>query len=868
MQEFDKMGSFYLGKIFSNAENVLTDNYYLYDSKDLTTHAVCVGMTGSGKTGLCINLIEEAAMDNIPALIIDPKGDMSNLALAFPDLSASDFEPWVSNEEAEKNGISVKELSERTAETWRDGLAKWGQDGERIRKMLSNVDIAVYTPGSNAGRKLSFLQTVELPTNAILEDSEALNDYVSVTVSGLLALLGIKSDALNGREHILLSNILLNEWKNGRTLDIATLIQLIMNPNIEKVGILPLDTFFSADDRMKLAMQLNNILASPQFTSWIEGEHLNISNLLYTNEGKPRISILSINHLNDQERMFFVSTVLNKMVSWMRGQQGTSNLRAILYMDEIFGYFPPVSNPPSKQPLITLLKQARAFGLGVVLATQNPVDLDYKGLSNIGTWFIGRLQTAQDKARLIEGLQTASENNVFDKAELEDIISNLPKRTFLVNNVHEDNPLIFQTRWAMSYLAGPLTKKQLTMLNKGYESVANTPVSYAEGNVTANYTADNTETNYTAGNTTGNYAAGNVGAVPIPTENTQSEQQNDVSFNQNGGLTNQNGSSVQQNYAPANAMNVANSQASQNKVLAPMVASGVSEFYLEPDNGDMTAKYIPTLYAIVDIHYEDTKYGVSENEVAVFNTPVKNGLFAVDWKDETGLTPEPEELKNRPSSGLNYGEFSKTIENKTNFAKWEKDLKEYVYRNKNLTIFYNKTSKMYSMTGESSNDFALRSQQVSNEIRDAEMAKIREKYSKKIAAAEEKIRKAEQVVERETDQANAAKLNTAVSIGSTIFDSLLGNKRFGKTTLNKAAGTARAANRAKQQESDIARAQETVDVYRKSLATLQEQLQVELDALNMGFDGNLGAGDEVRIAPKKQDISVRAFALLWIPTEV
>ena len=458
--EFEKLGVFYLGRT-KTKEGLL-----LYDSKDLVTHAVCVGMTGSGKTGLCITLLEEAAIDGIPAIIIDPKGDLCNLLLTFPNLAPQDFEPWVNEGDAQKQNLSTAEFAAQQAKLWKDGLASWGQDGERITRLRDAADFAIYTPGSNAGLPVSILKSFVAPPEAIRQDNESLAERINTTVTSLLALIGIDADPIRSREHILISNILNQEWSNGRDLDIAGLIQKIQTPAITKVGVMDLDSFFPADDRFELAMALNHLLASPSFASWMEGEPLDVQRFLYTDSGKPRVSIFSIAHLADAERMFFVSLLLNQVLGWMRAQSGTTSLRAILYMDEIFGYFPPVANPPSKLPLLTLLKQARAFGLGVVLATQNPVDLDYKGLANTGTWFIGRLQTERDKARVLEGLEgiAAGSGRTFDKQEMEQLLAGLSNRIFLLNNVHEDAPEVFETRWAMSYLRGPLTRSQIKSL--------------------------------------------------------------------------------------------------------------------------------------------------------------------------------------------------------------------------------------------------------------------------------------------------------------------------------------------------------------------------------------------------------------------
>ena len=486
MQNFEKLGIFYLGKEYDYERKTLKNDMVLYDSRDLVTHGVCVGMTGSGKTGLCISILEEAAIDGIPCLAIDPKGDLSNLLLTFPELRPEDFRPWINEDDASRKGISPEEYAARQSEQWKKGLEEWGEDGQRIQKLRDAADFVIYTPGSNAGIPVSILRSFEKPDKAVMEDSEMLRERISTTVTGLLNLIGVEADPLQSREHILISTILNLSWKQGQSLDIAGLIAAIQSPPVTKIGVFDIESFFSANDRFNLAMKLNNLLASPGFQSWTEGEALDINRILYTAEGKPRMAIFSIAHLNDAERMFFVSLLLTHLLGWMRTQSGTTSLRTLFYMDEIFGYFPPVANPPSKAPLMMLLKQARAFGLGVLLATQNPVDLDYKGLSNTGTWFIGRLQTERDKERVLDGLEGAGGGR-FDRQRIGKIISDLDSRVFLMNNVHEDDPVVFNSRWVMSYLRGPLTRDQIKhLMDPGRSLKYATPAaaySHAEGSV-------------------------------------------------------------------------------------------------------------------------------------------------------------------------------------------------------------------------------------------------------------------------------------------------------------------------------------------------------------------------------------------------
>lgn len=461
---YEKLGSFYMGRVLDeNGDN--TPEPVLYDSKDLTTHAVIIGMTGSGKTGLGIGMLEEAAIDNIPVIAIDPKGDMGNMLLTFPEMRGDDLEPWVDPQTAANKGLTAAQFADKQAKLWKSGLADWDQPLDRVKKLKDSAEFNIYTPGSSAGIPISVLQTFSAPPQAVKDDYDTYSQRIQSTATSVLTLLGIDADPLTSREHILLSNIFQATWDKDESLDIAGLIGAIQAPPIERIGVMDLESFYPSKQRFALAMRINGLLASPGFAAWMQGVPLDARQLFYTENGKPRVSIMSIAHLDDSERMFFVTMLLSEIISWMRAQPGTGSLRAILYMDEIFGYMPPTANPPSKQLLLLLLKQARAFGLGIVLSTQNPVDLDYKGLSNTGTWFIGRLQTERDKMRVLEGLEGASAGGHFDKGAMERTLAGLGKRKFLLHNVHESGPAeIFSTRWVLSYLAGPLTRNQIKTL--------------------------------------------------------------------------------------------------------------------------------------------------------------------------------------------------------------------------------------------------------------------------------------------------------------------------------------------------------------------------------------------------------------------
>ena len=512
LPSYEKLGAFYLGREVDAANGVDKPDLLLYDSRDLTTHAVCVGMTGSGKTGLCLSLLEEAAIDGVPAIAIDPKGDLGNLLLTFPRLEPQDFAPWVDAGEAARKGMTADAYAAATADNWRKGLTEWDQGGARIQRLRDAAEIAIYTPGSEAGRPLSILRSFAAPAPEMRTDAGALRERIGATAAGLLGLIGVDADPLQSREHILLATLFDHAWSAGRDLDLAGVIQGVQKPPFDKVGVFDMETFYPAKERVQLAMALNNLIAAPGFAAWRDGEPLDVQQLLFSKHGKPRIAIISIAHLSDAERMFVVTLLLGEVVAWMRRQTGTTSLRALLYMDEIFGYFPPTANPPSKPPLLTLMKQARAFGLGVVLATQNPVDLDYKGLSNAGTWFIGRLQTERDKARVIEGLLSAAGEGL-DKGQFEALLANLGARVFLMRNVHDDAPVLFRTRWALSYLRGPMTLQEIARLS------ASLPVERSQSSV---QTTPGTDGSRASGRTTDDAQRTTNAAKPVvPAEVTE-----------------------------------------------------------------------------------------------------------------------------------------------------------------------------------------------------------------------------------------------------------------------------------------------------------------------------------------------------------
>ena len=806
MADFEKLGVFYLGRPYDPTRGTSTEGLLLYDSRDLVTHAVCVGMTGSGKTGLCLCLLEEAAIDGVPAIAIDPKGDLSNLLLTFPDLTPADVRPWVNEDEARAIGLTPGDYARQQAEVWRKGLAAWGQDGERIRRLRSAAEFAVYTPGSTAGIPLSILASFAAPPAVVRDDPELLAERVGTTTTSLLTLMGVDADPIKSREHILLATILDATWKVGRDLDLGALIQQIQTPPITRIGVLDIETFYPAKDRFELAMRVNNLLAAPGFASWLSGEPLDVGRLLYSPQGKPRVAVIYIAHLNDAERMFFVSLLLNQVLGWMRTQSGTTSLRAIVYMDEIFGFFPPVAAPPSKAPLLTLLKQARAFGLGVVLATQNPVDLDYKGLANAGTWFIGRLQTERDKARVLEGLEGAAAfgKAALDRAAVEQLLAGLKTRMFLLHNVHEDAPAVFETRWAMSYLRGPLTRDQIKALTPSRKA----PPGEAE----------------VAAPATRPVAAASTAAPPAV------------------------------------------------EGARPVLPPDVPQHFLplrSPVPAGSTLTYLPALYATARVQFADEKRKVDATRDVAVVSPMARGAVLVDWTGAREVDLQPSDLGAEPdASAGGFAMLPPAALKAGSYTEWATEFARWLYQSQRLELYRSPATGLLSTSGESERDFRIRLADAFRERRDATAAALREKYAPKIAVLTERIRRAEQAVVREAEQARQQRMQTAVSVGATLLGAFMGRKAVSATTLGRATTAARGVGRSTKEAQDIALAQESVEVLRARLAELEAQFEADVDAASKRADALTETLEPVALKPKRSQITVSVVSLAWAPVAV
>ena len=799
---YEKLGLFYLGRPKDAAS---PSDYLLYDAQDLTTHAMIVGMTGSGKTGLAVSLIEEAAIDGIPSILIDPKGDLSNLLLQFPDLRPSDFHPWIDPEEARRKGVSVDDLADSTAALWKKGLGKWDEDGNRIRRLSASAEFSVYTPGDSSGRPLCILRSFDAPKGL---DATALRDRILYTVSGLLGLLGVTDDSTQSREHVFLSNIFATAWRRGESLSIEKLIDAIRNPPFEKVGFIHVDDFFPAADRAKFALSVNALAASPGFSAWMEGEPLDAEALLHTPDGRPRVSILSIAHLGDSERMFFVTALLNEVLSWMRRQKGTSSLRALLYMDEIYGYFPPSRNPPCKGVMLTLLKQARAFGLGIVLSTQNPVDLDYKGLSNCGTWFVGRLQTERDKMRILDGLASAADASAatFDRAQADKLLSGLANRTFFLRNVHDDASVLFETRWAMSYLAGPLTLPQIHTL------------------------------------------CGGAKAPEIP-ESRESESPEDRDSES---------SAAGKGLFDSSTLGLSDSSGGR-----PALPASLHQYRPASIDADERPVWHPAALGIAKLHYASTtakvdffleksfvcdfdEEGVAlwdESDVFDGKLPVRSGAPAASSGDFEPI----------PQGAIG----AKTAD------QWTRSFKAYVYEGQPLELFRYPAAKLLSEPGETEGAFRARAVHADRERMDAAKAKVAAEYQKKAQALDDKVRTAEARVQREKDTKKSQWLSTAVSMGSTLLGALLGRRSSTSGTVTRAGTTLRSASRISKKSGDVQRAEDSLEVLVERRKDLDREYEEKLAAIPPVLQAEDVPVESLVLRPKKADIVLTALGLYW-----
>jgi hypothetical protein len=812
---------FYLGRKFDLTMGKSTmDNIY-YDPADLTTHGVVTGMTGSGKTGLCIGLLEEVALQHIPAIIIDPKGDLTNLVLHFPNLLPADFQPWVDPDTARKAGKSVEALAQETAKSWSDGLTSWGIGSDRIKALSDSVQFCIYTPGSDSGVPVSILSNLKAPDLSWEGNREVLMEKIISTVSALLGLVGLEDiDPVRSREHILLTNIFQNAWSQGKDLDLSELILQTQSPPFEKLGVFPMDRFYPEKDRTELAMLLNNILASPSFQIWMTGDGLDIGKMLYAPDGTPRHCIFYIAHLSDTERMFFVTLLYSSIESWMRQQTGTSGLRALVYFDEIMGYLPPVSNPPSKTVILRLLKQARAFGVGLLLATQNPIDVDYKALSNAGTWFIGKLQTDQDKQRLLDGLEGVAGG--MDRNRFDSLISSIGKRTFLLHNVHESAPEVMQTRWAMNFLAGPLTRIQIPALNKL------------------------------------------VGVVASLTKGSSSVS-----------AVNSGPSSVKASAGPASRQDAPVSSSNDFTSTRPSVPKGIDEYFM-PNNltlsesasvskatlssgsTDPRLVYRPAIIGQVQIRYLDRRYSLDQvvsKAVLVIN-PDKRGM--IHWESFASSPFKPNELTGRLDPRGAYASLDQPLSDVRAMGSIQKDFADWVFQTGELRLLANLSLKVFASPEIGEAEFKDQCQKAAESFLKEDLVKLAEANKKKLAVLQDKLDKEERELARDKSELSQRTMEEVGSGLETVLGLFGGRKRSVSTNLTKRRLTSSA-------KANVDESVDTIADLKKQIAEFEKVYETEKEALQEKWNKVAVETTSIPIVPSRSSIFTEAYGVIWLP---
>jgi len=829
MSASDERGKLYLGREYDLKKGTVTDRPLLYETRHLTTHGVILGMTGSGKTGLGVILLEEALLQGIPTLILDPKGDMTNLLLTFPELRPEDFGPWVDPEGARRRGVSVEEYAAREARKWREGLAGWDITGERIGQLRQAAQFTIFTPGSEAGQPVDVLHFFDTPELDWDEHEESLRERIGGIVSALLGLVGVEADPLQSPEHILMARIIEHVWRAREQLDLPTLIRLLQKPPFQQVGVFGLETFFPEKDRFALARTLNNLVAAPGFENWQQGTPLDVETLLYAGDGRPRASIFYLAHLNDAQRAFFITLFLEAVRDWLRAQSGTTDLRALLYFDEVFGYFPPHPfNPPTKVPLLALIKQGRSAGLGVVLATQNPADLDYKGLTNAGTWVVGALRAERDKERVLEGLEgaIAEAGATLDRRALDRALGALKSRVFLFHDIHEDRgaPVFFHTRWAMSYLRGPLTRKQVR------EVVALTPQpslpTLGEGEDGARPPAERP-----------------VESFVVPVEERPSESVPSDLMPDPPALPPE----VPQVFLPPTVTLEWALRGHEEQAGRPVLVR------------ERRLVYTPHLLAMGTVRMLDRKRDVDHQESVARLVQPGEGPVRVDWEEGQARVSD-DELSPRPMGEGVYAPVVSTLARPRDLKRLEKDFADYLYHDISVTIRYNPALKVYGTVGKSRRDFHVRCQEEARSKRDADLKKARAGMDKRIARVQGALRREKRELAGDQEDLDARKREEMLSLGESALNLFTG--RRSSSMLSRASRKRTLTRKAK---ADVEESLDVIEDLEGQLEALEEEWKEQADEINIRWADTLEETEELEITPRRTDVTVEFCGLAWVP---
>ncbi len=828
MSVTDKPGKLYLGREYDLKKSTVTDRPVLYKTRHLTTHGVILGMTGSGKTGLGIILLEETLLQGVPVLILDPKGDMTNLLLTFPDLRPEDFTPWVDPEGARRREMSVEEYATREARKWREGLAEWDITGERIGRLRQAAQFTIFTPGSEAGQPVDVLHFFDTPDLDWDIHEESLRERIGGIVSALLGLVGVEADPLQSPEHIMLARIIEHVWRAHQQLDLPALIRLLQKPPFHQVGAFEMETFFPEKERFALARSLNNLIAAPGFENWQEGTPLDVGPLLHAGDGRPRASVFYLAHLNDAQRAFFITLFLEAVRDWLRAQSGTTDLRALLYFDEVFGYFPPYpANPPTKGPLLALVKQGRAAGLGVVLATQNPADLDYKGLTNAGTWAVGSLRAERDKERVLEGLEgaIAEAGATMDRRTLDRALGALKPRVFLLHDIREGAPVFFHTRWAMSYLRGPLTREQVREVTEG------------QGEGETGRRGDGETRGQGDGETRGR-GDGEAGGM--------GEREDRMI----AGLTAE----------------------------PPTLPPDVAQVFLPPTTTfewalrgyeeragravlvqERRLVYTPHLLGLGTVRMLDRKRGVDHREDVARLVRPGEGPARVDW-DEGEVVVSEDDLASRPMGEGFYAPVASTLARPRDLKRWEKDFADYLYHNVSVTLWHNPALKLDGTVGESRRDFRVRCEEEARRGRDAELKKARASAEKEMTRVQERIRREKRELAEDQEEVDARKREELLSFGESAFNLIAG--RRSSAMLSRASRKRRMTRQAK---ADVEESLAAIEDLEEQLEDLGAQWEERAAEINDRWADTLEEIETIEVTPRRADVTVEFCGLAWAP---
>lgn len=900
--------TFYLGRRYDPSTRAITDEVVYYDSRDLTTHAIVVGMTGSGKTGLCISLLEEAVLDGIPAIVVDPKGDITNLMLTFPGLSPQDFEPWINPDDAARKGLDARQFAADEAHRWREGLASWGIVPERIQWLRASAQFSIFTPGSDAGLPISILSSLRAPREGFAGNEEFLREQINAVTTALLGLAGRNAQPVQDKEHVLVANIFEWNWQRGIDLTLEQIIVQVQRPPFDKLGVFAIDDYISERARAKLAMDLNSIIAAPSFQSWMTGQPLDIHSLLYTPQGRPRVSIFYTAHLSDAERQFVLTLLLENMLGWMRTQQGTTSLRALLYIDEMFGVFPPYPrNPPTKEPILRLLKQARAFGLGLILATQNPGDLDYKGLTNAGTWFIGRLQAENDKRRVLTGLEAlASLNQNLDLKQVDRLISDLAPRTFLMHNVHDpEGPTIVHTRWAMSYLRGPLTRQQIAVLMRDQKAqVASVPavpapaLAGARGfGVQASQQIDQQYAAYSAPQPARavGYSAP-AGYVPPPPLDLPEMPPTLPEFPSAPAPTASAASApsiLAYTPPPAAPLSVSSAPAAPEPApvrrgnapagfseIKPALPSTLAEYFLPvgvnaqaavaewarrtrlaaAQTQDLRPAYRPMLLAQASVRFQDKKTQLYSTRLYAYLIPDIDRAGVVHWEDHLRPPLDLRALASAPETDeALFGDLPPGLTDARRLTGLKRELTDLLYTTAAIKVPFNPTLDLYGSPDEDYSQFHARAVQMAREQRDAEVEKLTARYSTAVERLRVQLERKAQRLEAEKRELADLKREELFTTGEAVLGLLQGRTSFTLSRMSRVSGfKERSKGQAEMAQLEMRQIETEID-------RLQDEFQKALDQINEKWAKAATAVQDYIITPFKKDISIDVFGVGWVP---